>query len=178
MIRVSMSLENFLRIACQVLLIRRQGFLLHVAGIVDGTRCFLMFGASGSGKSLAMQLSAPRPALSDDLVAVDVASGTPQAHAVPSYGSFPPQDRASGSFEVAAALRLRRSAENRVEPLGAARAVATLSASVPFLAELGLDPSALTDVLDRFRRRVPVAELHFAQDPAFWEVLHARFGQA
>lgn len=48
-----MSVENYLRIASQLVLIERGAFLMHTAGLLDGGRCFLFFGPSGAGKSTA-----------------------------------------------------------------------------------------------------------------------------
>lgn len=52
-----MSLENFLRISSQLLLIERGAFLVHGAGIVHDGRCFLFFGPSGAGKSTVTEFS-------------------------------------------------------------------------------------------------------------------------
>lgn len=166
-----MSLENYLRVATQLLLTRRQAFLLHSAGVIEGGRCFLFFGASGAGKSTTTTNSAPRPALSDDMVAIDVSGAVAEAQAVPFYGAFPPEHRVRGHYPIAGAFRLRQSAEDRVERLATARAVATVSASVPFVAELGLDPAGITDLVDRLCRSVPVYDLHLTRGGKFWDVI-------
>ena len=46
--RFSMSVENFLRVAMQFLVIERGAFLFHGAGILDRGRVFLFFGPSGA----------------------------------------------------------------------------------------------------------------------------------
>ena len=166
-----MSLENYLRIASQLMLIDRGGFLMHTAGILDSDRCYLFFGPSGAGKSTATANSAPRAALSDDMVLIDVSGEVPQAHAVPFFGAFPPRERVRGAFPIAVACRLRQSPDTRIERLPAARAVATISASVPFVHELGLPHEGLTERVMRLCAAVPVCDLHLTRSPDFWNLL-------
>jgi len=170
-----MSLENYLRVACQLLLVEWRGFLIHGAGILDHERCFVLFGPSGAGKSTATEHSAPRSALSDDLVLLDVSLDRPTAHAVPFFGAFPPRQRVRGRWPVAAALRLRQSLGDRLAPLSMAQAVATVSASVPFVHELGQRHEGLTDVVAEFCAKVPVCDLFFTRSSSFWTLLLERF---
>jgi hypothetical protein len=166
-----MSLENFLRIAGQLLLMRRKAFLLHSAGVLDEERCFLFFGHSGAGKSTATALSAPRRALSDDMVLIDLQGPRVRAHAVPFYGLFPPQERVRGAFPVAGGFRLRQAPEDGLERLRPARATATIAASVPFIHDVGLPPDILADLALEFCRRIPVYDLRFTRTDRFWDLL-------
>jgi hypothetical protein len=168
-----MSLENYLRVALQEALIGREAFLLHAAGVLDGERCVLLAGPSGTGKSTATALSLPRPALSDDLVLVDVAEpAKPRACAVPFYQPDPPGRRHRGCWPVGPVLRLRQAAEDRLEPLTGARAVATLSACVPFAAALGREHE-ITPLVARLCAARPVHDLHFRRSGAFWNTIAA-----
>lgn len=166
-----MSVENYLRIASQLMLIQRGGFLMHSAGILDEGRCFLFFGPSGAGKSTATANSAPRAALSDDMVLIDVSGGAPMAHAVPFFGAFPPRERVRGAFPIAAACRLRQAEADRLVSLAGARAVATVSASVPFVHELGLPHTGLTERVARLCAGVPVRDLYLTKSSGFWDLL-------
>ncbi len=166
-----MSLENFLRVAGQLLLMRRKAFLLHTAGVLDHGRCFLFFGHSGAGKSTATALSEPRRALSDDMVLIDLAGPDVMAHAVPFYGLFPLKERVRGSFPVAGAFRLRQAATDSLHRLPRARALATVSASIPFVHDLGLPADRLTDLTLDFCSRSPVYDLQFTRSAAFWDVI-------
>ncbi len=165
------SLENFLRIASQLVQTRHEAFLLHAAGIVEGGRCFLFFGPHEAGKSTIAEQSQPRPALSDDLVIVDGANTQVVSFPVPFWGVFSPASRARGEFAVAAAFRLREGRELKLSPLPAALAIATLHANMPFVNDLQLDAQAMTEMLHRFVRRVPVFDLHGVDSPGVWQVL-------
>lgn len=171
--RFRMSLENYLRVAGQLLSIERGCFLMHTSGILATGRCLLFFGPSGAGKSTATAMSEPRRALSDDMVLIDVSGESPAAHAVPFYGLFPPSERTRGTFPLAGAFRLRQAAEDRLERLGLARAIATVSASIPFVHELGLSHEGLTALVARLCQRIPVYDLHFTRSPRFWDLIEA-----
>lgn len=171
--RFRMSLENYLRVASQLLAIERNCFLMHAGGLLDAGRCLLFFGPSGAGKSTATAMSAPRRALSDDMVLIDVSGETAIAHAVPFYGLFPPTERTRGAFPIGGAFRLRQAPEDRLERLGLARSIATVSASIPFVHELGLSHEGLTALVARLCERVAVYDLHFTRSARFWELIGA-----
>jgi hypothetical protein len=171
-----MSLENYLRVASQLMLVERDAFLLHGAGILDQGRCYALFGPSGSGKSTATALSEPRRALSDDIVLIDARESAPLAHSVPFFGAYPPGERVRGSWPLAAMARLRQSEDVRARPLSLARAVATVSASVPFIHELGLRHDGLTRTVAKVCQAIPVLELDFRKDDSFWRCLNEAAG--
>ncbi len=173
-----MSLENFLRVSCQLLLPRRRAFLFHSAGVLHQGRCHLFFGQSGAGKSTATALSEPRKALSDDMVLIDASGPEVLAHAVPFFGLYPMQDRVRGAFPVAGAFRLRQDTGDRLVRLGTARAVATVSASVPFVQDLGLRQADLTDLITDVCRAVPAYDLHFTRSARFWALIDDELGGA
>ncbi|MFQ5670292.1 MAG: hypothetical protein ACE5HD_07205 [Acidobacteriota bacterium] len=170
-----MSLENYLRVATQILLTGRGAFLIHSAGLLEDGRCFLFFGHSGAGKSTVTELSAPRPALSDDMVLVDTTPEPVRAHAVPFFGVFPAARRVRGAFPVAGAFRLRQDRVDRLVSLSPARGMATLAASVPFLHDLGLPPDRILEHLSVFCRQIPVHDLHFTRSGRFWELIQRQF---
>jgi hypothetical protein len=171
-IELRMSVENFLRVACQLFLPERTSFLMHSAGILDDGRCHLFFGHSGAGKSTVTELSEPRRALSDDMVLIDASGPEVLAHAVPFFGLYPMKERVRGAFPVAGAFRLRQDTRDELVSLGTARAAATVSASVPFVQDLGLNRADLTDVITEVCRRVPIYDLHFTRSGRFWEIIH------
>lgn len=173
----SLSVENFLRVAFQLLLIDRERFLMHTAALIDHGRVFLFFGPSGAGKSTATAFSEPRPALSDDMVLIDVSGPRPLAWAVPFFMAFAPEKRTRGAWPIAAGLRLRQSPDDRLERLSPARSVATVSASIPFIHELGLFHTGLTELATRMCRDVPVSDLYFTKSARFWEILTREFPQ-
>ncbi len=173
--RFAMSVENFLRVAFQIYLISRNAFLMHTAGVIDDGRVFLFFGPSGAGKSTATANSLPRHALSDDMVMIDVSGDEPRACSVPFFMVFPPEQRMRGAWPIAAALRIRQAPQDRLEAISLARSVATVSASVPFVHELGVPHEGLTELVARFCSKIPVADLHLTKTPTFWSLLNESY---
>jgi len=166
--RLSMSFENFLRVAAQLVLLEHGAFLLHASAVVERGRAVAFFGPSGAGKSTAAGLLAPRPMLTDDMIVVDARGPRPRAATVPFRMRFPAERRHRDPVPLAALLRLRQAGRHQVSPLPPARAVATVSASVPYVHELGLPHAGLTDLVARVAGSVFVGELDFRRDAGFW----------
>ncbi len=171
--RFAMSLENFLRVTLQLLSLESESFLLHTAAVLEKGACHFFFGPSGAGKSTATAFSLPRPALSDDMVLVDLSRATPCARAVPFFMVYPPEKRLRGSFPIRGAFRLRQDSTDFLERLELARAVATISASVPFVHELGLSHVGLTELVVKLCNAAPVFDLHFTRSARFWKLIDA-----
>jgi hypothetical protein len=169
------SLENLLRIAFSWLLVRRRAFLFHCAGIVRNGRAWLFFGPSGSGKSTITWFSRELPALSDDLIAVDLSGEAPLACRVPFYGLFPPETRAGGDYPVGALFRLRQAppgaTEDRIVPLSPVVASAQILGSLPFVNDPGAASPETIELAFELASRVPVAELAFRRSPRFWDAI-------
>jgi hypothetical protein len=162
------SLENFLRIACQTVLLPRGAFLVHGAGIVDRGRCFLFFGPHDAGKSRIAELSQPRPALSDDIVLIDGSAAQVIAFPVPFWGAFAPTQRAQGEFPLALVCRVRDHGAAELTPLALPRAVASLAANLVFVDDLELSGDVVTEVVAGILRRVPAFEVGGLQRDELW----------
>jgi hypothetical protein len=161
------SLENFLRVAFANLLIRRDGCLLHAAGIVRDEEAYAFFGLSGAGKSTVTKLSRPSPALSDDLIALTLRGSRLIAERVPFYGVYPPTERAGGRYPVRALLRLVKAEGHRLEEIPPSRQLLHLRSCMPFLNPAS---GAALDLAEKIVAAVPVRELHFARNAGFWEL--------
>ncbi len=51
--------------------------------------------------------------------------------------------------------------------------MATVSASIPFVHELGLSHEGLTALVGRLCESVPVYDLHFTRSARFWDLIDA-----
>lgn len=172
--RFDMSLENFLRVAAQLHLIEHGAFLFHGAGVLHEGRVVLLFGPSGAGKSTATRLSAPRLVLSDDMVILDARDGRAYASTVPFHMKLPASERHRGRHPLAAACRLRQAPHDSIADISPARAVATLSASIPYVHEFGVEHEGLTKLVAAIAAQIPVIDLHFTKSARFWDALGDR----
>ena len=138
---------------------------------LDG-RAFLMVGPEGSGKSswAAQGAAAGGRVISDDLVLIDDSGGGIEAVGSPFRSSYK-APYLPGRWPVAAILFPRQGKRARLAPAAALLAQARLTANLPFVTEgLGHD-ARIEAVVRRVLDRVPCAELTFALDPSFVELL-------
>lgn len=168
----AVAIEYFVRSAYALLLFAAGGLLFHAAGIVRGSRAYLFFGHSGSGKTTVARLSRDGLVLNDDLVALLPSAGGWVAHATPFWN--PTQVRPTLSqAPVAGLYRLVQAQKVRSETAGTAQALAEVLASVPVVAaDPGRGPELLHRALELLGQ-VPVYYLHFLPDDTFWQVVAA-----
>lgn len=165
--------ENVFRILTAYALLHRGGVLLHSAGLCHDGRAWVGFGPSGAGKSTLSRLSleAGKRVLSDDINAVCCESGQWRAMRIPFAGELGPIYGEESSCRIVGLFRLHKGTEHRLERLGRAQSVATLTASAPYVNK---DPHRVSDLmatLDSLLDTVPCYSLNFSRDPDFWQLL-------
>jgi hypothetical protein len=166
------SLETLLRSLYAHLALRKDGLLLHAAGVLRDGEAHLFIGQSGSGKSTVAALSRPALVLSDDLVIALPAGGRWLAHSTPFWnaaGSPDAPGRAAG--RIAGVYKLIQDARVFLEPMPLASAAAELAANCPVV---NGDPARLPELLVRCRdlaEFAPLRRLHFRKDPGFWQAI-------
>jgi hypothetical protein len=166
------TFQNFLRAALAWRLPSRGGMLMHAAGLVVEERSFILVGPEGSGKSSWAKLgeSAGCRVLSDDLVLVDGAGARLEALGAP-FRSTHLADYRPGRWPLAAALFPRHGERAALEPCDALIARARLVANLTFIAEAVEKDERIPAMLERLTASVPCAELTFALDGTFLELL-------
>ncbi len=166
------SVENFLRVIFAHLVVRKNGFLLHSAGLVRDGKAYIFFGPSGSGKTTVTALTPEASILSDDLTLVTLGEdGAPRACSVPFRGVFAPEYSVIQSFPVAGFFRLVQSPDDSCEKLTGARAVGELVGSLPFVFEARGDQSPILDAVEKAAIGAPVCRLKFTKSRSFWNTL-------
>jgi len=171
------TLANLLRACLAWLLPSRGGMLLHAAGLVVEGRAFLLVGPEGSGKSTWAREGERGGAsvLSDDLVLLDGAGERLEALGAP-FRSTHPSVCGPGRWPLAAVLFPRHGSPPALASVDTLLSSARLAANLTFVAEgLGAD-ERIDALLGRTLREVRCAELTFAPDPSFLELLRSRPG--
>jgi hypothetical protein len=164
------EVDLFLRLALGILALRRDGLLMHTAGVVRDGWGYLFFGHSGSGKTTASRLSAPRQVLNDDLVLLLPESGAWIAYGTPFTNptQVPPT---SGRAPLAAIYRLVQAPNVCIRPISRAVLLAELLSCVPILAVLPQEMPHVVQIDTSIIRKVAGGYLHFRKDPSFWDVI-------
>lgn len=108
------GLGDFLRAFISVVLIKRNGFLVHSSGVVEKGNAYLFLGPSGSGKTTVARLSYGRDVLSDETIAFSRKNGHWKAFATPFHGDFGRQDNNSNA-PIKAMFFLKKGKNSRTE---------------------------------------------------------------
>ena len=170
-LRAQGTVENFLRVATAWSALETGGLLLHACGVVRGGRAFVFFGASGVGKSTVAGLSRAWTVLSDDLVLVERSEQGYVACGVPFRGSAWDAPRANQYAPLAGLYALRQAPAHALRSLARPEATARLAAAAPFVTHCAASSTAVLVTCAALVAHVPVAELMFRKDEAFWEVI-------
>ncbi len=169
--RFARGMENFLRVLTASFILDRGGFLLHAAGIVRGGRAYVFFGPSGSGKTTVTDLSPEDTVLSDDLTLVVRRAGRYEAAGIPFGLAHHKVPATRACFPIASLNRLVKSPTLDRQPLTGARALAEVSASLPFVMQDKQQACRALEVVGRALAEIPAHELRFRRDSTFWGVI-------
>ncbi len=169
---VGRVVDNAARYLVARLAVEGGGLALHGAGLRRGERAWIFAGPSRSGKSTASRLSAPAESLGDDFAVVLPHGSGWAAPALPfDNRETAPRNPVRGLTPLAGVWRLFQAERHRVERPSGVLAQASLLACAAF-------PWALPDLADRAGESVAglaasglFGHLHFALDPAFWDLL-------
>jgi len=163
--------DSFLRIFYSLTLVDEGGLLLHASSASDRGRANVFFGPSGSGKTTVARLSQGRTVLTDELAIIKPLDGRYKVYGTPFWGEFTP-GRSNVQAELNGLYSLKKDQRNSILPLDKIRAVMDLYRCVLFFSD---DSQLLSKILDTCCAvvdKVPIYELHFRQDPSFWEVIN------
>jgi hypothetical protein len=170
--RAHFTLINLLRACLAWRLPQRGGALLHAAGLVVDGLGFALVGPEGSGKSTWVRLgeeAGARP-LSDDLVLVDGVGECPLLLGSP-FRSTHRADYRPGRWPLSAILFPAHGAVARVDPVSPLLARARVLANLPFIADAPADDPSVGRLVERMTATVPCAQLSFAPDGEFVQLL-------
>ncbi len=148
------------------LLARRQGVVVHAAGLARAGRGVFLAGRSGAGKTTFMRQCAGREdlfGLSDDRVIAREIGGSLGIFGTPWAGEG--RVAANRRAELAAIAFLHQSDRNQLRPIAAAAALKQLLATVSVL---WFDRSRTESAMrccERLVSSVPCYELHFRPEP-------------
>ena len=124
-------LDSLLRISMSLLLLERGGLLLHSSGVMRDGRVLISFGPSGAGKTTVARSVPEADVLCDEVMALlPQPDGSVRAIGTPFHGDL--GICAPGAGPVAAIVRLRQAARDRLTPLSTAAAAREMLAATLF----------------------------------------------
>ena len=160
---------------------RYDAVLMHASGVVRGEQGYLFVGASGTGKSTVADLSQAYTVINDEVCLVAFGPGGPVLCSTPFNGLY--RQKQTARAPLRAVFLLAHGPAHRLEPVGAAAAVAALTGQV--VAPLGLEDALsprisvrMLDLAGRLAAGSPVRRLAFTPDAGFWRVIDDEFPPA
>lgn len=163
--------ENFFRVFTAYRLLEEGGLLVHGAAVASRGKAVLALGRSGAGKTTFSRLALAHggEVLSDDLNALRRTPGGTVVEKLPFTGDLGESGAPAGPFPLAALLRLEKSPDDAVIPLGRAESIALLLACSPFV---NVDPHRREALLANLTALLPAAG-----DPPAWALRFALGGE-
>ena len=154
--------ENFFRVLTAYRLLEQGSLLVHGAAVASGGRALLALGRSGAGKTTFSRLALARGAevLSDDLNALRRTGRGTVVEKLPFTGDLGDAESPAGPLPLAALLRLEKSPDDELVPLGRAEAIGLLLACSPYV---NVDPHRREALLANLAVLLPAAG-----DPPAW----------
>jgi hypothetical protein len=165
------SFDAFLRVLYSLLILKKNGVLLHASAVTRKGRAWIFTGRSGAGKTTIARLAHPAPVLNDEIVALVPGNrgAVPQVFGTPFWGEMGSGPPFSRSYPLAAVLLLFKSKKTSCRNIDGGAAVARLLKTVClFGSEKELAVRALR-VCDRLVKRGMVKKLLFEKSALRWE---------
>ncbi|CAG7632586.1 hypothetical protein ACFQI7_17890 [Paenibacillus allorhizosphaerae] len=144
------------------------GLLIHSSCLLEQNRAYLFAGHSGAGKSTVVQLSWPRPILSDEATIVKISE-----HGVVIYNSPFRSDTElpdiPGTYPLTAIQILRQSPDNRRLRMGGMEGLQSVLHRVFYWAHDPEETKKVFRMCKLLAEQVPVYEMYFQKNNTFWE---------
>lgn len=164
------TFDSFLRIFLTLLLLERDGLVLHAATLRRSGRAHTFIGRSGAGKTTLSRLAPADQVLTDEISLLRLVQGEPRAYGSPFWGELAGHG-AEVELPLQALYLLVKDRRTFVEPLRGAEAITALCAHTLFFVPDRDSLQALLGLCARWVEAVPVCRLHFTPDETVWEVL-------
>lgn len=161
------SVDTFLRVCLTFLLLEKNGFLMHAAGIARNGSGFCFFGPSGAGKTTLSEKFLQSEILSDEICAVTVEDGGVYLHGTPFWGDLARREGAWGQpvkTPLEGFFRIEKGVTFHCEAMKPSEAVKELLQSVVFYIDAKEYAQLLFGLSCRAMERVPVTRLFLTKE--------------
>lgn len=164
------ALDSLLRVLLSILLLPRDGFLLHAATVVRKGQAYVFTGRSGAGKSTVAALSPSGSVLTDEISLLRFSDGAWHAYGTPFWGEFRAEG-ANAKVPVAGVYALVQAPEESLQPLSVKQTLRALLPNVMFFASTKQQNEELLRLLVRAAEQIPFYKLEFRRHAGFWQVV-------
>lgn len=163
------ALKHALMNLYSVFIVHHQwGLLIHSSCLREGNQAYIFTGQSGAGKSTIVELSYPRPVLSDEATVVKITDKSTVVYDSPfrsdTISSFSQKPIELGGIQI-----LEQAKTNHRTQLQKAESLMTLFNKVFYWANDPLETQKLFVLLRQLVTHVPVYKLQFQKNAEFWK---------
>lgn len=148
---------------------RGWGLLIHSSCLLDSGKAQLFAGHSGAGKSTVVQLSWPRPILSDEATIVKVGEDGILIYNSPFRSDTDMPEELPSAYPLGGIHLLRQSLHNGRSRKAGVPALTELLNRVFYWAYAPEETGKVLQLCKKLLDRVPVYELYFQKNSTFWE---------
>lgn len=164
------SFDSFLRIFYTILMLERDGFLIHACGVVKDNKDYLFAGLSGTGKTTIANLSSNYIVLSDEIVIVKKVDNVYKIIGTPFRGEFQ-KGGENLSFPLAKLLLLKREKTFWTKRLNPSQAITKLLSNVLFFSKDSNLNKRLFHLCSELCQDIPCYEMSLKPDKSFWKII-------
>lgn len=146
------------------------GLLIHSSCVLENQKAHIFTGHSGAGKSTVAKLSSPRMLLSDEASIVKISAEEIRIFNSP----FRSELEASGGerpSSLASIQLLHQATQNNRNKIAKSDAYLELVDKIFYWSHSKEETNKVLNLLKVLVQRVPVYELHFQKNNAFWELI-------
>ncbi len=161
------SVDTFLRVCLTFLLLEKNGFLMHAAGIVRDGNGYCFFGPSGAGKTTLAEKFARNEILSDEICALTLENGSVFLHSTPFWGDLARREGSWGQpvkAPLAGFFRIEKGVSFYCEAMKLSEGIKELMQSIVFYGASKDASQKLFGLAGDCLERVPVPRLFLAKE--------------
>ena len=164
------GLGDFLRTLTSLILLERNGFLLHASGVIDKEKAYVFCGPSESGKTTIAELANGRDVLSDETIAVSKRNDSCYAYATPFFGKLRKQE-INTNAEIKSLFFIHKSNTFYHKTLNRKEAVMRIFPEIILRAINTQTTGQLLDIIGEFCKSIPCYDLYFKPETSIWEYI-------
>ena len=161
------GVNSFIRIVLSIILLKKQGFLVHASSLIRNQKGYIFPGKSGAGKTTITRLTPDSTLLSDEVSLIKKVDGEFRAYGTPFWGELAIGGE-NTSVSIDNVYFPVQDGKNYVKSIGISPGLEKLLPNVLFyLNDLKLEKE-LFELCFEFMSFVSLYELHFLPEPDFW----------
>ena len=167
--------NSFLRMLFSILLIDKDGFLLHSCAVKKNGKCYLFFGPTASGKSTIAKQFKSSDVFSDDVIVIKFKDGKPFCFSTPFISEV--SDTKNFSMKIKSLYYLNKSDKDIILKLDKKSALKKILSCVVFFTTDSFLNKKLFSIIYKLVEKVELFDLYFKKDLTFWKLLEDEFNK-